>query len=113
VTPDGRIRPRAPAGQARWLAVGVAASVGLHAALLGALLLWRDTEPMAEPPGEGAVAMVFADIVDPGGTCATPAAGAAARRAGCWPAGRIGRPAAAGAGTARAARPGAAPRAGR
>jgi protein TonB len=50
-----------------WLVAGATASVVLHGAVLAALVLWPAAEPEPERGEEGAVAMVFADIVDAGG----------------------------------------------
>ncbi|MBP0465328.1 hypothetical protein J5Y09_15490, partial [Roseomonas sp. PWR1] len=59
--------PRSPSARpprrAARLALGLAASGGLHAAALAALLLWPSTPP-EEPEGDGgSVALVFADTV--------------------------------------------------
>ncbi len=52
-----------------WLAAGVAASLALHGAVVAGLLLWPAARK-PEPETQGAVAMVFADVVDPGGAAA-------------------------------------------
>lgn len=61
-----RARPPATPGRAGWLALGVVASLALHGAVLAALLFRPAADDKPGAGDEGAVALVFADVVDAG-----------------------------------------------